>query len=349
MHRPGQAVDLHSHYWPREMHGALLSGRPWHGWEPRGTSDAGIEIGMGDRSTLFRHHLFERDFGARLERRAAQEGVVREAIMVPVFLWGYDLPPAAAAAFCRDVNADVADLQAGHPQRITGLGILPLQDPGAAAAVLDHAIGELGLSAFSIGTNVEGRGLDDPAVVDVLDQVLAAGAALVLHANWWTRAGADRMRRHYFGNSVGVPLEAGLALADLIYSGLLDRHPTARIACCHGGGWLPAGIGRLNLRYLQGRDGGALEMAPDRYLSRFSYDCLVHDELALRLLVERVGADRVVIGTDHPYEGDIPVVGATRWIAGQASLSSRDKDLIVRENAASFLDGAAAAVAGGAR
>ena len=89
---------------------------------------------------------------------------------------------------------------------------------------------------------------------------------------------------------------------------------------------------------------GLLDEAPDRYLSRFHYDCLVHDERALRLLVERVGADRVVIGTDHPYGGDIPEVGAVRWIADQPFLTSREKDMVVRENATAFLDGARRAV-----
>jgi aminocarboxymuconate-semialdehyde decarboxylase len=338
MHRFGEAVDLHSHVWPREFRKALLAGRTWHGWRPDGDG----RIVAGDREAAFRPDLFAEDPPGRLKRRE-REGVVREAVMVPSFLWGYDLPAAEAASYCRDVNADLADLQ---DDAVTGLGLLPLQDTDTALAELDHAVKELGLSAFAIGTNVEGRNLDDGGVAAVLDQVFAAGAAVVIHANWYTRAGDDRMARHYFGNSVGVPLESGLALVSLIYSGLLDRHPTARICCAHGGGWLAYGIGRVNLRYQQGRDGGVLEQAPDRYLSRFTYDCLLHDERSLELLVRRVGADRVVIGTDHPYVGDIPVVGAVRWIAEQPFLASREKDLIVRENAAAFLDGAAAAVRG---
>jgi aminocarboxymuconate-semialdehyde decarboxylase len=343
MHRFGRAVDLHSHWWPREFVAAVKAGRRWHAWDSDLTGRV-PRIVAGDRDTTAPVDLFVTDPVERRERRAANEGIVREAAMVPVYLWGYELAPAEAEAYCRDVNADLADAQRSGEDSFTGLGLLPLQDADAALRVLDHAIKDLGLYAFSIGTNVEDANLDDPAVVAVLDQVLAAGAAIVMHANWYTRAGRERTTRHMFDNSIGVPLECGLALASLIYSGLLDRYPNARICSTHGGGWLPYGIGRLNLRYLQGRDGQALPQAPDRYLRRFYYDCLVHDERSLQLLVQRVGADRVVIGTDHPYGGDIPEVGAVRWIADQPFLTSREKDMIVRENAADFLDGARAAV-----
>lgn len=343
MHEFGRAVDLHSHWWPREFARAITEGRSWHAWRTESTGTDVPRIVAGEREAPAPVHLYTHDVAERRERRAA-EGVTREAIMVPAFLWGYELAPAAAESYCRDVNADAAAVQAESGGSVSGLGLLPLQDHDAALRVLDHSVKDLGLHAFSIGSNVEDANLDAPAVVSVLEQVLASGAALVIHANWYTRAGMGRMGQHMFDNSVGVPLEAGLALSSLIYSGLLDTYPDARICCCHGGGWLAYGIGRLNLRYQQGRDGRGLDQSPDRYLDRFHYDCLLHDERSLELLVDRVGADRVVIGTDHPYGGNIPNVGAVRWIAEQASLTSRQKDMVVRENATRFLDGAREAV-----
>lgn len=342
MHQFGQAVDLHSHWWPREFVDAVKAGRRWHAWDSDLTGRVPL-IAAGDRDAPAPVDLFSTDLPERAERRLA-EGIVREAVMVPVFLWGYELPVAEATAYCRDVNADLADAQAASNGAITGLGLLPLQDRDASLRVLEEATKEQGIYAFGIGTNVEDRDFDDPDLVAIFDAVLSAGAALILHPNWYTRAGRERMCRHMFDNSIGVPLEAGMALASLIYSGLLDKHPDARICSTHGGGWLPYNVGRLNLRYLQGRDSGVLDEAPDRYLRRFHYDCLVHDERSLELLVDRVGADRVVIGTDHPYGGDIPNVGAVRWIGDQPFLTSRQKDMVVRENAAAFLDGAKARV-----
>jgi aminocarboxymuconate-semialdehyde decarboxylase len=343
MHLSGKAVDLHSHWWPREVVDAVKAGRRWHAWDSDLTGRTPV-IAAGDRDAPAPVDLYSTDLKERAERRLA-EGIVRESVMVPVFLWGYELPVAEATAYCRDVNADLAEAQRETDGAITGLGLLPLQDRDASLRVLEEAVKEQGLYAFSIGTNVEDANLDDPAVVAILDEVLAAGAAIIIHPNWYTRAGRERMCSHMFDNSIGVPLESGMALASLIYSGLLDKHPDARICSTHGGGWLPYGIGRLNLRYLQGRDSGLLDEAPDRYLRRFHYDCLVHDERSLELLVDRVGSDRVVIGTDHPYGGDIPNVGAVKWIADQAFLTSREKDMIVRENAAAFLDGARTRVA----
>lgn len=344
MHRPGDAVDLHSHWWPREFADAIREEERWHAWETV-VSETGPTIVAGNRDAPAPIDRYTQDPVARAARRAG-EGVVREALMVPAFLWGYELKAGDAAAYCRAVNADLGDLQRSHGEQMTGLGLLPLQDTDAALAVLEQAVKEEGLYAFAIGTNVEGRNLDDDGVQAVLDAVLSAGAAVVIHANWYTRAGADRMTRYMFDNSIGVPLEAGLAVSSLIYSGIMDRYPDARICCSHAGGWLAYGIGRMLLRYHQGRDGRGLLEPPDAYLSRFHYDCLLHDEESLRLLVRRVGSDRVVIGTDHPYGGNIPEVGAVPWIADQGWLTSRDRDRIVRENASAFLDGARDTVAG---
>jgi aminocarboxymuconate-semialdehyde decarboxylase len=144
------------------------------------------------------------------------------------------------------------------------------------------------------------------------------------------------MTDYDFGNSIGVPLESTLAVMSVVYSGILDRRPDARIGACHGGGSAAYGIGRLWLRYTQGRDGGHLERPPVEYLGRMFFDCLLHDDLSLDLLVRRVGSSQVMIGTDHPYHGDMPG-GSVAWIREAAFLSPEEKDAILSANAARFL------------
>jgi aminocarboxymuconate-semialdehyde decarboxylase len=260
-----------------------------------------------------------------------------EALMVPAFLWNYHLDGPSGAAYCRDVNDELADLQRSCPDRFVGLAVLPLQDPVRAAREVERCVNDLGLHAFALGTHLEGRNLDDPDVVRTLDAIFDADAALMMHPNWFDRIGDERMPRYYFSNSFGVPLEVGLAVMSIAYSGVLDRHPAARVGITHGGGWLPYGIGRLLLRTGQGRDGGGHNQSPpDLYLRRFYYDILIHDELSLELLVRRVGADRLLIGTDYPFKGDIPG-GSVPWIRDMGFLTTREKEMILGGNAHRFL------------
>jgi aminocarboxymuconate-semialdehyde decarboxylase len=330
-------VDTHSHFYPAEMLGALAAGRTWHGWsagtdstgKPTLTCAAGTVAWPSPKASL--------SWEERIANRADGEHVQIDATMVPAYMFGYDLSTADAVAYCRDVNDELADLESRYPGRVVGLGVLPLQDPDATEAELERAVKDLGLRGFGIGTNVEGANFDEPHIVRSLEAIIDADAAIMMHPNWFDRIASDRLPRYYFGNSFGVPLEAGLAIMSIAYSGLLDRKPLARIGVTHGGGWLPYGIGRLLLRTGQGRDDEAkLQEPADVYLRRFYYDCLLHDEYSLEFLARRVGPDKIMIGTDYPYQGDIPG-GAINWIRGAAFLSTREKEMICGGNAHRFL------------
>jgi aminocarboxymuconate-semialdehyde decarboxylase len=331
------SVDTHCHYWPSGMIDAFRDGRRWHAWSghtnPDGTGYVECDLGTAP----FRPQTAHEDWTQRLASRRADRRIDVEAVMVPAFLFGYHMRPSDAAAYCREINDELAQIQRDHPDRVIGLGVLPLQDQKETRREVERAVKDLGLRGFGIGTHVMGRNMDDPAVVPVLEEIVAADAAVMMHPNWFMRAGEDRLTRYYFGNSFGVPLEAGLAIMSIAYSGLLDRRPDARIGVTHGGGWLPYGIGRLLLRTGQGKDGGGRLQEPiDLYLRRFYYDCLIHDEHSLDLLVRRVGADRIMIGTDYPFQGDIPG-GAVDWIDRSGTLSTREKEMIIGGNAHRFL------------
>ena len=330
-------IDCHAHYWPSEMVSALDAGRSWHGWSVERTPDGTDVLSCAAGQAPFRGATLRETFEERGQRRQEQEGIDAEALMVPAFLWNYHMEGAEAAAYCRDVNDELAAIERAHPDRYTGLAVLPLQDPDRAAVEVERCVKDLGLRAFALGTHMEGRNFDDPDVVRTLDAIFESGSAMMMHPNWFDRIGDARMPRYYFSNSFGVPLEVGLAVMSIAYSGVLDRHPDARVGITHGGGWLPYGIGRLLLRTSQGRDGGGGNaLPPDLYLRRFYYDILIHDELSLELLVRRVGADRLLIGTDYPFKGDIPG-GAVPWISEMGFLTTREKEMILGGNAKRFL------------
>lgn len=333
------AIDVHTHFLPEGMIRELRSGRSWHGWSAE-TGESGRQVLRSVAGVApFPLSMADEPWPERIRRRS-QAAIHVQAIMLPTFLWSYHLSGDEAVAFCQDVNDEVADIARRHPDAVVPMGVLPLQHPARAIEEIDRAVRELGITVFSIGSHVEGRNLDDPDVAAVLDEVFRADAGVMIHASYFDRAGEHRMTRYDFGNSIGVPLEASLATMSMIYSGLLDRHPAARVGVCHGGGWVPYGIGRLWLRYTQGRDGGRLQASPAEYLRKLYYDCLIHDDLSLELLVRRVGASQVMIGTDHPYQGDMPG-GSVEWIRSSSALSAEDKEAILYRNAERFLGRAA--------
>lgn len=335
-----RVTDVHTHFLPESMIRTLRAGKSWHGWSTDRGPNGRERIVSESRVAPFPLGMVDEDWPERIQRRRDEGGIDVQAIMLPTFLWSYHLPGAEGAAFCRDVNVETADLRDRHPESIVPMGVLPLQDRDRAIDEVDYAVRELGIKTFSIGTHVGGRNLDDPDVAAILDAVCESGAGIMVHASYFNRAGEDRMQRYDFGNSIGVPLEAGLSMMSIIYSGLLDRHPEARIGSCHGGGWASFGVGRLWLRYTQGRDGGQLSAPPAEYLKKLYYDCLLHDDLSLELLIKRVGSSQVMIGTDHPYQGDIPG-GAVPWIRRLEFLEERQRTAILEENAARFLGGGA--------
>ena len=329
-------TDVHTHFLPEAMITELRAGRSWHGWRRIRLADGREAIESAAGIAPFSLEMADEPWSERIRRRRMDAAIDRQAIMLPAFLWNYHDRGPEGAAFCRDVNDEAADLARNHEGSIVPMGVLPLQDRALAIEEVARSVRDLGIRTFAVGTHVEGKNLDDPNIAPVLDAVCEADASLMLHASYFGRAGESRMTDHDFGNSIGVPLEDGLAMMSIVYSGLLDRHPEARVGSCHGGGWVAFGIGRLWLRYTQGRDGGHLDSPPADYLRRMYYDCLLHDDLSLETLVRRVGASQVMVGTDHPYKGDMPG-GSVAWIRQLGFLSEDDKIAILETNAATFL------------
>jgi aminocarboxymuconate-semialdehyde decarboxylase len=209
---------------------------------------------------------------------------------------GYSLPPAQGAAWSRMQNEALAGLLGDH----RGLATVPLQDPLLAAAELTVAVRDLGLRGAMIDPNALGRPLGDTAFDPLWKAAADLGAPVILHP--FLLEAVERFGRHYLHNLVGYPLETTLAAASLIFGGVLDRFPALEVVLVHGGGFLPYHVGRFDRGHVtrpEARaDGAAL---PSGYLRRFHYDSLVQFAPALAYLVQVVGEDRVLLGSDHPF------------------------------------------------
>ncbi|GKQ35716.1 amidohydrolase family protein [Streptomyces sp. A012304] len=233
----------------------------------------------------------------------------------------YRLANEATAAHC-----------AQAPTRLYGLGLAPLQHPRQAVRALRHALDQ-GLRGVEISSHAPGRELSDPAYESLWALAEETGALLFLHPFGCTLD--ERLDRWYLSNTVGQPAENAVALSHLIFSGVLDRHPGLRLIAAHGGGYLPTHVGRSDHAWSTRSDAGAgCAHPPSSYLRRLYFDSLVHDPRVLRALIDAAGADRVLLGSDFPFDmGTEDPLGALR----AARLLDADLEAVRGGNAVSLL------------
>ncbi|KOX04573.1 amidohydrolase [Streptomyces sp. NRRL B-1140] len=216
-----------------------------------------------------------------------------------------------AEKLCRLAGEATAAHCAQAPDRLRGLGLAPLQHPVQAVRALEHALDQ-GLLGVEISSHAPGRELSDPAYEPFWTRAEETGAILFLHPFGCTLD--ERLDQWYLSNTVGQPTENAVALSHLIFSGVLDRHPELKVIAAHGGGYLPTHIGRSDHAWSARSDAGAgCAHLPSSYLERLYFDSLVHDPHVLRALIGAAGADRVLLGSDFPFDmGTEDPVGALR-------------------------------------
>jgi predicted TIM-barrel fold metal-dependent hydrolase len=236
-----------------------------------------------------------------------------------------------AARFVDETNAAVVAHCAVAPDRLVGVGAVSLQHPDLALGQLDE-VRRAGLRGVQISTTARpGTELDSPLLEEFW--AAAARAELVVLIHPWGCSLAERLADYYLFNTVGNPAETTLALSRLIFGGVLDRHPGLRVWAPHGGGYLGAYLGRSDHAWHNRPDARTTSAPPSALFRRLWVDSLVHSAAQLRHLVETVGADRVVLGSDYPFDMGVrdPV---ERLVA--AGLAADDAALVGGRNAASL-------------
>ncbi len=221
----------------------------------------------------------------------------------------YAVPAEVGAKAARLINDGIAGYVAKHPDRLAALGSVPMQDGEAAAAELEYAVRTLGFKGVEILTNVAGRELSDPAFAPFWAKAEELAAWVFIHPSGFTHG--ERLGRFYFSNVIGNPLETTIALHYLIFDGVLERHPGLKIMAAHGGGFLGAYHGRIDHAWGARSDShGSLPKPPSSYLKRIHFDAVVFTPEQLRALVAAYGADRIMIGTDYPFDmGEYDPIG----------------------------------------
>ena len=240
------------------------------------------------------------DLGVRLTDMDAA-GIDVQIVMPPPPQCYYTVEKKLGAEAAAMVNEGIRDWCKQQPDRFTGLGTVPMQDADAAVRELRRCMGDLGLKGVQVLTNVAGKELSDPAFAPFWKEAEALGAVVLLHPNGFTEA--DRLRRFYFNNVLGNPLETSIALHYLIFDGVLERHPALKLVAVHGGGYLPAYSGRIDHAWGARTDAhGELPNPPTSYLKRVYLDTIVFTPHQLDALVRLFGTERLLMGTDYPYD-----------------------------------------------
>jgi aminocarboxymuconate-semialdehyde decarboxylase len=218
---------------------------------------------------------------------------------VPV-MFSYWAKPEDTLDLAKILNDHIAGIVDKYPKRFIGLGTLPMQDPGLAIRELERCL-DIGLAGIQIGTHINDWNLDAPEVFEVLQAAETLGAAVFVHP--WDMMGKDQMPKYWLPWLVGMPAESARAITSMIFSGTLEKLPNLRVAFAHGGGSFPATIGRIEHGFNVRPDLCAVDnnINPKEYLGKFYLDSLVHDKTMLKYLVDLIGEEKVVLGSDYPF------------------------------------------------
>ena len=290
-------IDLHNHVIPPTIVDALVRNPERFGMN--------IEVKGGKRYFKSHGRMTELlpefyDVNAKIEWMD-RRGIDISAISVGPPIYFYWLSPDAGLEAARLANDGIARMVEKHPDRLRGMAHLPMQDTDAAIVELERVVKEHGFKAVEIGTSIEGTALADQKFRKVLRTIEQLGCFVFAHPYQCLAQGG--MDDYYLRNFIGFPLDTTMMVAHLMYSGALDDLKRLRILCAHGGGYVPYQIGRFIHGFnVRPEPKMRTRTSPRDLLRRFYFDALTHDPLAARHLINRVGADRVVIGTDHPFD-----------------------------------------------
>lgn len=256
------------------------------------------------------------------------------AISVGPPIYFYNLSPELGLEAAKLANDGIAQMVAKHPRRLRGMAHLPMQDPDAAIAELERAVKEYGFKAVEVGTSIEGVPLADGRFRTVLKTIEQLDCFVFTHPYQCLAQGG--MDEYYLANFIGFPLDTTMMVAHLMYSGALDDLKRLKFLLPHGGGYVPYQIGRFIHGFnVRPEPKMKTKTSPAELLRRFYFDALTHNPLAARHLINQVGADRVVIGSDHPFDmGPPDLMGAIDAIP---DLSSSEREYICSLTALSLL------------
>jgi aminocarboxymuconate-semialdehyde decarboxylase len=297
--RSRPVIDVHAHVLSPSVD-ALVTDHP--GWAAHQELDArrnGPESLATSRRMVGEAWPRLTELDVRLQEMDRQ-GVDVQVVSPSPSHYHYWAGPDLARQVFRAANRVVAELVTARPDRLIGLGLVPLQHPQLGVEALDDAVLAHGLVGVEISSHAPGVELSDERLEPFWARAAQLGAIIFVHPFGCSLD--ERLDRFYLSNTVGQPVENAVALSHLIFAGVLDRHPDLRIVAAHGGGYLPTYLGRSDHAWQVRPEAHGCARPPSSYLRQLWFDSLVYTPDGLRRLVDAVGADRVLLGSDYPFD-----------------------------------------------
>jgi aminocarboxymuconate-semialdehyde decarboxylase len=329
-----RTIDIHAHVVPQAMWRLADARQEWYGYRHEPGDGIGSVVSNGKRIT-FSSPKARLTPEERLRDMDAQ-GVDIQVLSIHTPFFGYHLDPAQGRQLAREVNDEIAAMVRQHPGRFAGLGTLPVQDVKASIDELERAVTGLGLKGVELDTVVNGENWDEPKFLPLFKAAEAMGALLFFHPQPQHNFMMQRAGRHGLPNSLGVIVEDAIVVAVLILGGILDACPGLTVCIAHGGGPACYAMGRIDRGWHSTPpERRTIPRPPSSYQRRLFYDTVVGSEKALRLLLDEVGADRVLLGSDWPFVPWHP--SPVAWLQGLATLTPDEKEKILWRNVESLL------------
>ena len=323
-----RTIDIHAHLVPASAWRAAAAGKEWYGYRYEPGAGVGSFVG-GGRRVPFSSPKVRFTVEERLEDMDAQ-GVDVQVLSIHTPFFGYHLDAEQGRQLAREVNDEIAGVVRRWPQRFAGLATLPMRDVRSAIDELERAVSVLGLKGAELDTEVNGEQWDEEKFLPFFKAAEAMGAVLFFHPQPQHNFLMKRTSRDGLFNSLGVILDDAIVVAILIAGGVLEACPNLRACVAHGGGPACFAMGRID-RGWQGRpEARRIPRPPSSYQRGLYYDTVVGSEKVLRFLLDEVGADRVVLGSDWPFVPWHP--SPVTWVQGLTSLSPEEKERILWRN-----------------
>ena len=295
-----RTVDVHTHFVPERLP-ALPAGFSEATWPSMAQADNCCHRHVMVKGSIYRTVTDQCWSAPRRIEDMQGQGVTRQVLSPMPELLSYWMAPQVAAILHRDLNEQMAALATAHPEHFSALAAVPLQDVDLAIAELEYAAGVLHMAGAEIGSNVNGRPIGAPEFIPFFAAAERLGMAIFVHAI--RPAGMDRLLGPpALEQALGFPNEIGFAAASVITTSLMVSHPRLKIAFSHGGGSLAMLLPRLQHAWhcfpaLR----SSMDVAPVDQARRLYYDTLVYDRATLVFLLQRFGADALMVGTDYPF------------------------------------------------
>jgi aminocarboxymuconate-semialdehyde decarboxylase len=291
-------VDTHIHIIVPEI---TLEAALDETWRPSITWDNGSQIVMiQDRQmkSVLRPYS---DIDLILKEQQAA-GVDRILLSPWSGLLKYDFEPQDGLRISRIQNESLAGMAQQYPDKIKAIGTVPLQDLELAIQELKSLMQEPGLCGIEIAATVRDIFVGDDRFRPFWAAVEETGALVFIHPTTGG-LGISGLQDYYMRNSVGNPMETAVVAAQLVMAGIMEEHPNLKVILAHGGGAIASIRGRLRHAHsFQPIAQKRLKESPIDSLKRFYYDTVVHDAVLLQQLIDFVGDDHVVVGSDYPYD-----------------------------------------------